>query len=481
MTVPAVRAGPETPDTAGWRAYGLALLPLSLAGLLPPAQVALLCGVYALGVRWPEWVQGRLLLGVLAVAGGALLAAPGALSGPSEGVIRLATSTLLGLLAVSLLHVGASRLESGHRSGLLAPLGLGLLAPQALLLPALVGGALARRADDDRPAAWHVAPGPAAWRWPLAVAVVLTAVLALLPRGPSLWDTLVRPGATALAGGPARPQDPLPPSPERPPTTLKTGVTGPPILLTLNRPVLPLELILIAGVVLGASILWRARPRAGGVPPTLVERLMALGLIVGGVVGLASAVLLSRSPDGGGAGSAARSSEEMTGGLLTRAPSFDAPVRTFDFSGVVNVAVALSVLLLAGLTLAAFLARRAEPDPEPLGLDHPDDDVPATPGVPAPPLHRVRRAWRAAEAALDATGRPRLPAESPLAYAARLGRDTPLLSAPLAALARVYAPVRYGAQVTDAGAGTAERALTELRVMIPTLPPPRPPDARGHP
>ena len=57
---------PRPFHVAAWLA--LALLPLALAGALPAWQVAALCAVYALGVRWPEWVQGRLLLGVLVAA-----------------------------------------------------------------------------------------------------------------------------------------------------------------------------------------------------------------------------------------------------------------------------------------------------------------------------------------------------------------------------------------------------------------------------
>ena len=37
-------------DLLQWRGYGLALLPLALAGVLPPVQVTVLCAVYALGL-----------------------------------------------------------------------------------------------------------------------------------------------------------------------------------------------------------------------------------------------------------------------------------------------------------------------------------------------------------------------------------------------------------------------------------------------
>ncbi|WP_309571719.1 DUF4129 domain-containing protein [Deinococcus sp.] len=469
-------------DPAAWRANGLALLPLSLAGLLPLWQVALLCGVYALGVRSAGWAQGRLLLGVLVVAGGSALEAGTVLRGTQAEVISLAASALLGLAAVALLHLGASRIESGHRSGLVVPLVLGLLAPQPLLLPALVGGALARPAEDDRPAAWHVAPGAAAWRWPLAVLVAVMLVALLLPRGPSVWANLTRhPESVATTTFTAEvPPEPAQTPPDRPRTTLKTAVAATPLRMTLDRSTLPLELILVAAVALGITMLWRARPRAGGKPPTLVERLMALGLVIGGLVGLGSALLLSLSS--AGAGGVARRVQQG-GGVASGSPAAGLPeaARTIDLSVLMNVMVALSVLFIAGLTVAAFLARRDEPQEEgpELELDH--DGQSLDPIVPAAPLHRVRRAWRAAEAALEATGRSRLPAESPLTYAARLGRDAPLLRLPLAALARAYAPVRYGAQVSDAGAGTAERALTELRVIIPTLPPPRPDTLKGTP
>ncbi|THF87970.1 DUF4129 domain-containing protein [Deinococcus sp. KSM4-11] len=469
-------------DPAQWRPYGLALLPLCLAGLLPSVQVALLCGVYALGVRSAEWVHGRLLLGVLVVAGGSALQAGSVLHGSQSELIGLAASALLGLIAVILLHLGATRIEAGHRSGLLVPLGLGLLAPQALLLPALAGGALARPTEDDRPAAWHVAPGAAAWRWPVMGLLGVTLLMALLPRGPSVWAMVTRHlEPVPTAGAPVQvPPPAAEPVLDRPRTTLNPSVAQTPLQITLDHSMLPLELVLMAAVGLGISLLWRARPRAVGVPPTLVERLMAIGLIVGGLVGLGAALLLSISSGGGGG---AVGSVAVRGGsaLGSQVPSLNVPVRTLDLSLLMNVMVAVSVLLLAGLTVAAFLARRDEaPDDLPeLSLEDAAESL--EPGRPAAPLHRVRRAWRAAEAALEATGRSRLPAESPLSYAARLGRDAPLLRAPLAALARVYAPVRYGAQVSETGAGTAERALTELRVIIPTLPPPRPADAKGTP
>ncbi|WP_412028603.1 DUF4129 domain-containing protein [Deinococcus yunweiensis] len=459
-------------DVAGWRPYGLALLPLALAGALPAWQVAALCAVYALGVRWPEWVQGRLLLGVLVVAGGAALAVPGVLGGPPEGVVGLAASSLLGLLAVGLLHLGAVQIEAGHRSGLLITLGLGLLAPQALLLPALVGGAVARPAEDDRPAAWHVAPGPAAWRWVGAVLVGVTLAVALLPRGPSVWAALTRPPEPVVAAAepaPDTPADEVPATPSGRAETASPARPAPPLRLTVNAPLLPMELVLGAGVLLGAAVLWRSRPRAGGTPATLVEKLMALGLIVGGVVGLGAVFVLTASSGSGGGGAAGGARSGATGGP-PGSVGWDTPGRTLDLTGLLNVLVILSVLLLVGLAVAAFLARQDDagvPDDEP---PVPDDPEPGE-RMPAPaPLHRVRRAWQAAESALVATGRARGAAESPQAYAARVGRDVPVLAQPLADLVRVYAPVRYGGDVTDAGAGVAERALTDLRVLIPSLP-----------
>lgn len=470
--MPATDGSPPPTDVAGWRPYGLALLPLALTGALPAWQVAALCAVYALGVRWPEWVQGRLLLGVLVVAGGAVLAVPGVLGGPPEDVVRLAVSSLLGLLSVGLLHLGAARIEEGHRSGLLVPLGLGLLAPQALLLPALVGGAVARPAEDDRPAAWHVAPGPAAWRWAGAVLVGVTLAAAVLPRGPSVWEALTRPPQPVVAAefAPDSPAAPAPATPSGRAETASPARPAPPLRLTVNAPLLPMELVLGAGVLLGGVVLWRSRPRAGGTPATLVEKLMALGLIVGGVVGLGAAFLLTASSASGGGGAAPGGATSGATGGPPGSFGWDTPGRALDLTGLLNVLVILSVLLLVGLAVAAFLARQDDSGVPDDALPVPDRPVPGD-MVPAPvPLHRVRRAWQAAESALAATGRTRGAAESPQAYASRVGRDVPVLAQPLADLVRVYAPVRYGGDVTDAGAGVAERALTDLRVLIPSLP-----------
>ncbi|MXV19821.1 hypothetical protein, partial [Deinococcus xianganensis] len=122
-------------------AYGLALLPLGLAGLLPLWGAALLCGLFALGVRFPVWAQARVLGTQLIIGLSVAAQVPAALAQPRQLLVLAGTYLLLSLSGFAL-GAGAHALEDGRRRGLLALLP-GLLAPQPGLILALAGGALA--------------------------------------------------------------------------------------------------------------------------------------------------------------------------------------------------------------------------------------------------------------------------------------------------------------------------------------------------
>jgi transglutaminase-like putative cysteine protease len=75
----------------------------------------------------------------------------------------------------------------------------------------------------------------------------------------------------------------------------------------------------------------------------------------------------------------------------------------------------------------------------------------------------LSRSWRALERKLRRVAAPRAAYECPTAYAERVGRARPELSATLAALARRYARLRYGPSVSRAQLEQFRRAVRLLR------------------
>ncbi|UTA50464.1 hypothetical protein MSS93_12190 [Deinococcus radiodurans] len=131
----------ESPQTVPWRRALLALLPLAFLGLMPWGICLGLSAVILIGLRFPAWGSGRLLLFLFVIAVGALVQVPGAWnSGAGPGLlIALASGYLLQLLLVFLLHFSLIMLEEGQRRGLLLVLLPALFAPQWGLVPALLG------------------------------------------------------------------------------------------------------------------------------------------------------------------------------------------------------------------------------------------------------------------------------------------------------------------------------------------------------
>ncbi|PNY80319.1 DUF4129 domain-containing protein [Deinococcus koreensis] len=440
---------------------------------MPLWQVGALCALYALGVRAAEWAAGRLLLSLLVVSLGFFVALPGTLEAGPGPLLRAALALVLQMLLAVAMHLGAQSTENGGRAGLLVPLGLGLLAPQPLLLLALAGGALARPGADDRPVAWRVAPGGAAWRWGLA-ALALTLSALLLPRQPSLWAGWFGPAAPSAPrpSVPAPPPPPLPPpaAPTPPDSPLLEAVRGSPEIrlpfqLGGQVAALPLELFLLVGLALVAALgylQWRLWARTGH-RPTLVERLMVLGLLLTGLAWLAASLLLSGSGAGGGQ-QVATSAPPPPGNALRELLNRVTSERIIDVGPLFTVLLILSLLLLVGMVILALrLGQALRP------AAAPDAEVPAGPERAAEPLHRVRRAWQQAEAALRATGQGRAESETPAGYAARLGRQFPALAGPLQVLSAAYGPVRYGGRITDDEADVAEAALADLRSQATDL------------
>ncbi len=445
-------------------AYGLALLPLGLAGLLPLWGAALLCGLFALGVRFPVWAQARVLGTQLIIGLSVAAQVPAALAQPRQLLVLAGTYLLLSLSGFAL-GAGAHALEDGRRRGLLALLP-GLLAPQPGLILALAGGALARPARDARHAA-QTAPGWWTWVAGGAVAAALLGTLLPMPRPDIAGAFLPTPTQTAQV---ARESQTAPPAPGAPSASVSPSAErswlG--VQLDVGVPLLPPELALGAGlmVLLAAAGVPRLRRRVGR-PPHPSEVLMVAGLVLTGLLWVVSAILLNlggRPPgpaDSGAApppDAAARMAEAATGPAA-------------QVIGATWLAPLAQLLALAALLIVAavLLVNRRRAAATVTGTPA-RDDLPTTSAPPAP-LHRVRAAYREALAALSDAGLGRAAHETPSGYAARLGARHLALADPLGTLTALYEPVRYGGQLTDEQAGQAEQAARAVLQIIPTLPP----------
>lgn len=452
----------------------MALLPLALAGLLPLWVVALLCGLFALGVGSARWQEARLLAGLLVVSAGAALRFLALDFTDGLAVMNQGTLFLVQTVAFIALYHASQAVEEGRGWGVLLVLGVGLLAPQPLLLAALAGAQLARPAPDDRALNASRRPTRSAALWLVGALLALTVLGLALPRSGVDWGHLIpaRVAAPVTDGAPD-PAPPLPTGTDTPKGT--TDDSSVPLQLTFSvtavQGVLTLAPLLgFLMVVVAAVSLLRVRARVQrGAPPTLPEILMIAGLVLTTLLWTLIAALL-----GGGGGAGGGSGGEAEPGFsldrLMTALKGATPQRHIDASAVlwgVWLLFLLSVLLLAAA--AWSLLRRAAPPQQTAPPTEAQAEAPLS--VP-PPLHRVRAAYRAADLALTDAGLGRADTETPAAYAARLGAAFPDLAAPLTLLTRLYEPVRYGGRVTEEDAAQAESALGDVQATLPTLPRP---------
>ncbi|THF68559.1 DUF4129 domain-containing protein [Deinococcus sp. Arct2-2] len=464
----------EAPHTPPWQAYGAALLPLALLGVLPVWACLVLCLLFGLGVRSALWREGRLLISFL-IVGGAILGHLLGLGGLSAALRSAVLGNLLvlylaALLGAAGLYWGAALLEEGRRRGLWLVLAVGLVSPQPLLLLALAGGALMRPGQDDRRPGWLGREG-AGWTGKTAAWLALPVALALavafaLPQPAPLWNTSPVPPAQAQAG--AEVLAPNSSSTASTPATPQATAPRPrPRLITEDViPAPPAELLAVAGilVVLALFLLLRVIPARRGRPATLVEWLMGAGLVLTLVLAV---VLVFGSSTGGSGGGLAPVQGAAVGatGSEVQAPTAEER-RLTSFLNLVLWAALLFYLAVFALLVHTALSLR--------GASRRDAQA-ALPPEPAAPdaaaLHRVRVAYRNAETALEGTGRGRATHETPQGYAARLAAELPTLAAPLLLLARVYAPVRYGGSISTADADAAETAEQTIRAELLTLPP----------
>lgn len=473
----------DAPTDAALQTYGAALLPLALLGILPVWACLLLALLFGLGVRFPLWREGRLLISFL-IVGGAVLGHLLGLGGLAAALRSAALSNLLllylaALLGTAGLYWGAALLEEGRRRGLLLVLAVGLISPQPWLLLALVGGACMRPGHDDRRPGWLGREG-AGWKekaviW-LAVPLALALALAFaLPRPAPLWSMQALPPAQAQAGAEVPSTNPGGPGSAAP----SSATPLPPTLPTAPRPraitedvipAPPAELLVVAGilVVLALFLLLRVLPAQRGRPATLVEWLMGAGLLLTLVLAL---ILAFGSSTGGSGGDLAPLQGAESSAAGAKVQELAAPERRLtSFLNLVLWGALLFYLglfaVLVWMALSLRETRRREAQAA----------LPEHAAVPdeAAALHRVRVAYRDTENALTGAGRGRAAHETPQGYAARLATELPVLAAPLNLLARVYAPVRYGGSVSNADAEAAEAAEREIEAELLTLPPTAP-------
>lgn len=449
----------------------MALIPLALAGVLPLWACLPICGVFALGVRKAQWAQGRLLISLLIVG---LLMTRGisaALSAPKDQLLLLWRDLgplyVQQVLSVWALHWSAAQLEEGRPRGFVGVLLVGLLAPHPALILALGGAALARYAPDDRLRSRNVSSDPRLWWLVGSLVAGVLALSLLLPRGhlASAEHRLEVSPSPPLAAGSNKPGRPPPASSSRPGQASGGVARSSGVLLDRVAP-FPIELFgLVTVLVLVAMLLRLGSRRAQGRPPTLAEWMMVAAL----VVNLAILVILGTPLGGSGAGAPLPPEAVATGrggagaGQGTLSPGLILMVKYLNLL----LWVSFVFYLVMGAVLLWYWWQDAQ--------DETGQNVPALPegmedDAPEAPLHRVRQAYRRAEALLTDSGRGRAASETPAGYALRVAEQDVALTGPLGVLTRAYQPVRYGGRVTDEDAEAAEQAVREVQTILPTLP-----------
>ena len=465
----------DIPTPLSWRRALLALLPLGLAGIFPLWACLGLGAVTLLGLRWPEWASARLMVFMLLLSLSLLAQLPGAWQAGSSALVGLGLSYLLQLVLVLVLHLALNLAEEGQRRGVLLALLPGLVAPQVGLLLAALGGLLGREGPDDHYATRRAPLHRPMWQATALAAAAVVGLGLLLPHGRLQSGMLSSQGGSTAPAPVTQEEGRRPVSPAAP--FPQGGATSPrsvPFVLTVDQSRLtlpPLDfallggllLVVAAGVVLGRG--QRARRRL-----TLPELLAALGLGLTGLLVLLSALMTQRQAEGAGGEAPPQESAQS---VLEKIFHFERTPNTLelDGTGFANSSgwlwVVLLVLALVLIYAALWQSRtRRELRAEAQAL---------SPGesTPAPALHRVRLAYRRAEAALQAAGHARTLAETPAAYAVRLGAEFPALADALQILTRAYQPVRYGGRVTDEDAESAEAAAEQIcshLAQLPTVP-----------
>lgn len=476
---------PRHPD----RLWLLLAAPLVAASWLP--WWGLVAFVLVLGLmqldRAAEVVRVPLLL--LAAGVTVLPLLGGVPTGGLEALLGYAALFLPVVGLAVLLHVALGLLEIG-RSGGAAWLSLALLPGVLGLAPSPVFGlaaglgvgllalaltALGSTGPEERPARRLTGSGRAVWNAAL-IGGVLAGALALatlaLPSG-APGVTGAEPDRTPVTRvqerGPANP--PPGAAAEAPRGAGSRTVRGSPA----GQGQLPgADLVLLGSLLLLMSIifvLWKV-----GAPRFQARRFRfewwEVAALVG--MGLLGAMLLAYGLSAGDAGGLpGTQAPEQNGpaGLGQSTTVEEDSGLGLRLIGWFNAAAFASALLLAAAFFWLGLRLRRRTDG---AASETESKADATPGAPPEALHRVRLAYRAAQASLAAAGLGRAAAETPAEHAARAALTLPGLSAPLGSLVAAYAPVRYGGRVTDEDAEQAEAAAREIGTLSAGYTPPPP-------
>ncbi|WP_027459420.1 DUF4129 domain-containing protein [Deinococcus murrayi] len=395
--------------------------------------------------------------------------------------------------AAAVIHIGLNLLEVGRPAGvawlalLLLPGVLGLAPSPVFGLPAGLGlgllalllCALGSTGREERPARRLTGSGRAVWNAAL-VGGVLAGALALgtLALGPARQTETVRaaPGAAASQPDAAPQRQSEFPSGEGEGATGRAPAPLSPEATAAGVQLPGADLVLLGGMLLLMSVvflLWRLPKRVVDGPRRFHWWEVAA---VAGMLLLGALLLfygLSAGGSGGPSTAPAPAGEGGVGGAEGGTLEEASPWWALAFASWFNrLAFLASLLLTAVILIFAWRLRRPVGDDLPVAL--PTAEAVSAPHAEA--LHRVRLAYRSAQAALERCGLGRGPAETPAEHAARASLNLPDLAAPLGTLVAAYAPVRYGGRVTDEDADRAEEAARDIAALSAEYRPPTLPD-----
>lgn len=490
---------PAPPARRPWRldrSWLLLAAPFVAASWLPWWGVLAFFAVLLL-IRFDqaaEVVRVPLLLSAACLTVIPLLAGVGDGGGNAiRAILAYAALFLPVVLTAAVLHVGLNLLEVGRPAGvawlalLLLPgvLGLapspvfGLAAGLGLGMLALLLCALGSTGREERPARRLTGSGRAVWNAAL-VGGVLAGALALgtLALGPqnAAPVSVERGTAAEKTDKDQEWRGEFPPAGQ----ALPQGASGRSLPAeAVQRGVqLPgADLVLLGGMLVLMSViflLWRLPKRLVDGPRRFHWWEVAA---VAGMLLLGALLLFYGMTAGGsgvpGAAPGPAGTGELGNGEATTGEAV--PGWGLAFAHWFNRIAFLAALILAVAIFILALKLRRSNDED--GEDGDGSDDGSDPTSHPEALHRVRLAYRSAQAALGGAGLGRGPSETPAEHAARASLNLPDLAAPLGTLVTAYAPVRYGGRVTDEDAAAAEAAARDIAVLSAEYRPITPPDS----
>jgi Domain of unknown function (DUF4129) len=464
MSSPALDLPAQRPDLRPWLTV---LIPFTALGLLP-WWVCLALSISLALARLND--DSRSVAPLLVLLAAVAVSLPMLLSTAPDRLLRsgnlFAQAAPVGLLALACMRA----LEHGQRRGLLLPVAALLLFPSPGGLLALLLTGLGLSGAENRPRIRLAAPR-------LALIPLLGA--ALLIAGAALLIGHAFPAAP-VGSNTARSQPVLPkPRQAQPPP-----VTTPPVIqgqapgwlqkriqtqrqspfqdLALLRSLVPVTglLILLCIALLLRNIQLRQSERRSGwtdylAVASLLGTLFML-LVLG--AGAGPGGFLDGPPPAAQAPAGGTKVGAVGGSAQRSIPGWITPL--------LNAGIVFATLFFTAVAVYLYLALRAEKDE---GTLQPLFGEPQ-PGAsePLPPLHRVRLTWRELEGVLTAAGLARMSSETPEEYSARLGTLFPDTANDLHTLTRLYLPVRYGGELSEADATQAEASAEAVQQMIQT-------------